>query len=134
MNDEYVPLIFAIPFLVLIVFMATQIFSLDTEDNDIWDPAIKQADNFVYHHKNREGNRAIFYLNDENDEYICEAVVNMAEENVTIWNHEEIIVGYYSNKKKSEKLFKLLYPKIPKEVRDAYLPRSEVSRRMKNMK
>ena len=137
MKDGIIPAIIStilsVVMLGCMIFMAYEIF-IGGRDNDIWNSAIEQADNFVYHHKSRSGNAAIFHLYDENEEYICEAIVDMPKEKVDIYNHSELITSHYANERKSKKMFDLLYPKIPQEVRVKYLPKSEVIKRMKNMK
>ena len=137
-SDEIFPviiisLLFVLVFIVPITLGRSS--SQTVQEEDVWDTVSKQADKFVYGQTNSDGSKVILFLYDENGEYLCEAVMDMAREIVDIQRGRyNTIATWYSNKEKSKKLFELLYPKIPLEVRNKYPATSEVIEKMKKLK
>ena len=130
--DNYTEYILLASLVVLFIIIPLAVIG----DNDArdWRTMIRQADQFEYHHHSTDYTRTYMYLYDESHNYICEAVMDMAGEKVRIDRHSETILWHYGNRRKSHKMFKLLYPKIPQEVRDRYVPKDKLMENIKKLK
>ena len=94
-----------------------------TSDLRVWNGAIKNSDSFVLSHADEHYARLI--LCDQNDEVVCEVLLSHYDKESSIWRGGSLI-GSSFNKKKSKKLYKLLYEKIPEDKRPSYPTKDEV--------
>ena len=130
--DNHIEYILLAALIVLFIIIPLAVIG----DNDArdWRTIIRQADQFEYHHHSSDYTRTYMYLYDGDHNYVCEAVMDMGNEMVRIDRNAETILWRYGNKGKSHKMFKLLYPKIPQEVRDQYIPKDKLMKNIKKLK